>query len=90
MGPAPSSTTRDVCSVQGTQEPSNGSSETTLKEENARNAAAENGQNEKPEARAKKKINAQGRGKGIGIIPKSRGSAPPDWTGAGFDVDGRS
>ncbi|PHU22930.1 hypothetical protein BC332_08037 [Capsicum chinense] len=90
VGPAPSSTTRDVCSVQGTQEPSNGSSETTLKEENARNAAAENGKNEKPEARAKKKINAQGRGKGIGIIPKSRGSAPPGWTGAGFDVDGRS
>ncbi|KAM3382144.1 hypothetical protein P3S68_007717 [Capsicum galapagoense] len=90
VGPAPGSTTRDVCSVQGTQEPSNGSSETTLKEENARNAAAENGQNEKPEARAKKKINAQGRGKGIGIIPKSKGSAPPGWTGAGFDVDGRS
>ncbi|XP_059304887.1 uncharacterized protein LOC132056624 [Lycium ferocissimum] len=90
VGPAPSSMTRDVSSVRGTQESSNGSSETTLKEGNARNAAAENGQNLQPEARGKKKINAQGRGKGIGIVPKSRGSAPPGWTGAGFDVDGRS
>ncbi|XP_059288209.1 uncharacterized protein LOC132041512 [Lycium ferocissimum] len=87
VGPAPSSMTRDVSSVQGTQESSNGLSETTLKEGNA---AAENGQNQQPEARGKKKINAQGRGKGIGIVPKGRGSAPPGWTGAGFDVDGRS
>ncbi|KAJ8552737.1 hypothetical protein K7X08_020130 [Anisodus acutangulus] len=63
VGPAPSSMTQDVSSVQGTQESSNGSSETTLKEGNARNAAAENGQNQQQEARGKKKINAQGRGK---------------------------
>lgn len=56
MGPAPSSTTRDVCSVQGTQEPSNGSSETTLKEENARNAAAENGQNENLKQERRRKL----------------------------------
>lgn len=90
MEPAPSSMTQDVSSVQGTQESSNGSSETTLKEVNAGNATAENGQNQQPEARGKKKINVHGRGKGIGIIPKSRGAAPPGWTGAGFDVDGRS
>lgn len=87
VGPAPSSMSQDVSSVQGTQESSNGSSETALREGNA---AAEKGQNQQPEARGKKKINTQGRGKGIGIIPKSRGSVPPGWTGAGFDVDGRS
>lgn len=90
VGPAPSSMNRDVPSVQGSQESLNGSSETTFKEGNTGNAAAENGQNQQREARGKKKINAQGRGKGIGIIPKSRGAAPPGWTGAGFDVDGRS
>lgn len=90
VGPAPSSMNRDVPSVQGSQESLNGSSETTLKEGNTGNAAAENGQNQQREARGKKKINAQGRGKGIGIIPKSRGAAPPGWTGSGFDVDGRS
>ncbi|WMV20372.1 hypothetical protein MTR67_013757 [Solanum verrucosum] len=90
VGPAPSSMNRDVPSVQGSQESLNGSSETTLKEGNTGNAAAENGQNQQREARGKKKINAQGREKGIGIIPKSRGAAPPGWTGSGFDVDGRS
>ncbi|XP_057508963.1 LOW QUALITY PROTEIN: uncharacterized protein LOC130791715 [Actinidia eriantha] len=42
------------------------------------------------EARGKKKIPIQGRGKGIGAVPKGRGPAAPGWTGAGFDVDGRS
>ncbi|CAN4085233.1 unnamed protein product [Withania somnifera] len=87
VGPAPSSMTQDVSLVQGTQESPNGSSEITLREGNA---AAEKGQNQQPEARGKKKINTHGSGKGIGIIPKSRGSAPPGWTGAGFDLDGRS
>nr|XP_009778353.1 PREDICTED: uncharacterized protein LOC104227744 [Nicotiana sylvestris] len=90
VGPAPSSITQDVSSVQGTQESTNGSSDTTLKEENARNAAAENGLNQQHETRGKKKINVQGRRKGIGMLPKSRVSAPPSWTRAGFDVDGRS
>ncbi|KAL6977642.1 aci13 [Sarracenia purpurea var. burkii] len=43
------------------------------------------------EGRGKKKNPIQGRGRGIGAVPKgSRGNAGPGWTGAGFDVDGRS
>lgn len=53
-----------------------------------------NGQNQQPtlegEGRGKKKIHFQGRGRGVGAVPKGRGSATPGWTGAGFDVDGRS
>lgn len=40
------------------------------------------------EGRNKKKVNYQ-RGKGIGAVPKTR-SSTLDWTGAGFDVDGRT
>ncbi|KAL5727779.1 aci13 [Ranunculus cassubicifolius] len=36
---------------------------------------------------AKKKLFNPGRGKGLGFAPKGKG---PGWTGAGFDVDGRS
>lgn len=42
------------------------------------------------EGRGKKKILLHGRGKGIGALPKGRGPAASGWTGAGFDVDGRS
>lgn len=53
-----------------------------------------NGQNQLPtndgEVKGKKKSQFQGRGKGIGAVPKGRGSAAPGWTGAGFDVDGRT
>ncbi|XP_060216310.1 uncharacterized protein LOC132643798 [Lycium barbarum] len=93
VGPVQSSMTQDVSSVNDTQESVSGSSGNTLKEGNARSSAAENGQKQLPsldEARSKKKINLQGRGKGIGIVPTGRGSAAPGWTGAGFDVDGRS
>ncbi|XP_059315082.1 uncharacterized protein LOC132065622 isoform X1 [Lycium ferocissimum] len=91
--PTQSSMAQDVSSVKDTQESLSGSSGNTLKEGNARSSAAENGRKQLPsldEARGKKKINLQGRGKGIGIVPKGRGSAAPGWTGAGFDVDGRS
>ncbi|KAE8710776.1 hypothetical protein F3Y22_tig00110319pilonHSYRG00328 [Hibiscus syriacus] len=37
-----------------------------------------------------KKSHYQGRGKGIGAVPKGRGSTAPGWTGSGFDVDGRT
>lgn len=53
----------------------------------------ENGHNQPPhvdgEGRKKKNV-TQGRGRGIGAMPKGRGSAGPGWTGAGFDVDARS
>lgn len=42
------------------------------------------------EGRGKKKAQFHGRGKGIGAVPKGRGSQGPGWTGAGFDVDGRT
>ncbi|XP_010442691.1 PREDICTED: uncharacterized protein LOC104725690 [Camelina sativa] len=38
------------------------------------------------ESKSKKKPQNQGRGRGIGIMNKGRGG----WTGAGFDVDGRT
>lgn len=60
---------------------------------NVENVPVVNGHNQQPhvdgEGRKKKNI-IQGRGKGIGAIPKGRGSAGPGWTGAGFDVDGRT
>lgn len=49
---------------------------------------AVNGHNQQPSAEGgKKKLFNPGRGKGIGFAPKGRG---PGWTGAGFDVDGRT
>ena len=52
-----------------------------------------NGHNQQPpnegEGRGKKKVNVQLKGKGIGAVPKGRSSGP-GWTGAGFDVDGRT
>ncbi|CAN4119052.1 unnamed protein product [Withania somnifera] len=93
VGSVQNSTVQDVSSVKDIQESLNGPSEKTFKEGNARSGAAENGQKQShslDDTRSKKKINVQGRGKGIGIIPKGRGSSGPGWTGAGFDVDGRS
>lgn len=58
------------------------------------NAPVMNGHNQPPtvegEVKGKKKTHFQGRGKGVGIVPKGRGTGAPGWTGAGFDVDGRS
>lgn len=93
MGSVQNSMAQDVSLVKDAQESLSGSSGNTLKEGNARVGAAENGQQQSHslgETRVKKKINVQGRGKGIGIIPKGRGSQGPGWTGAGFDVDARS
>ncbi|XP_058105601.1 uncharacterized protein LOC131249055 [Magnolia sinica] len=42
------------------------------------------------EGRGKKRVLNPGRGKGNMILPKGRGSQGSGWTGAGFDVDGRS
>lgn len=61
---------------------------------NGGNVPVLNGHNQQPsvegEARGKKKSHFQGRGKGIGAVPKGRGSQAAGWTGAGFDVDGRN
>ncbi|KHG06817.1 Actin cytoskeleton-regulatory complex PAN1 [Gossypium arboreum] len=42
------------------------------------------------ELKGTKKSHFHGRGKGIGAVPKGSGSIAPGWTGAGFDVDGRT
>ncbi|KHG21035.1 Poly [ADP-ribose] polymerase 14 [Gossypium arboreum] len=61
---------------------------------NGGNVQVMNGQNQLAtndgEVKGKKKNTFHGRGKGIGAVPKSRGSAAPGWTGAGFDVDART
>ncbi|WCJ36569.1 hypothetical protein M5689_017760 [Euphorbia peplus] len=61
---------------------------------NGENIQAMDPKNQQPtsegEGRGKKKVHFQGRGRGIGAVPKGRGSTTPGWTGAGFDVDGRS
>ncbi|KAM7504687.1 hypothetical protein LguiB_003591 [Lonicera macranthoides] len=86
-GTAQSGTAQDVSSVPSTLEPAGN----TL---NQGIGQVSNGQNQHPpldvEGKGKKKIMIQGRGKGIGAVPKGRVSAAPGWTGAGFDVDGRT
>ncbi|XP_024981039.1 uncharacterized protein LOC112517893 [Cynara cardunculus var. scolymus] len=85
MGPALTTTNPDV-SVLNNVEPPTGSSKSVP------NHSTEDSHNQKTvgdvEGRGKKKSAMQGRGKGIGAVPKSRGSTA-GWTGAGFDVDGR-
>ncbi|KAJ9139949.1 hypothetical protein P3X46_030640 [Hevea brasiliensis] len=65
-----------------------------LNQANSGNVPIINKQNQQPilegEGRGKRKIQFQGRGRGVGAVPKGRGSTTPGWTGAGFDVDGRS
>lgn len=71
-----------------------GAAENIANQGNGGNLAAMNGQNQQPnvegEGRGKKKSVIQGRGRGIGAVPKGRGPTAPGWTGAGFDVDGRT
>ncbi|CAA2985088.1 Hypothetical predicted protein [Olea europaea subsp. europaea] len=89
-GLAQHSVTQDASTVS-TPEPATGSAGNTS---SRGNVPQTNDQNQQPsidgDGRGKKKIMNPGRGRGMGAIPKGRGSAPPGWTGAGFDVDGRS
>ncbi|XP_043718209.1 uncharacterized protein LOC122666148 [Telopea speciosissima] len=68
--------------------------ETVRGQGNNGNGLAMDGHNQQPsvegDGRGKKRIVNPGRGKGLGAVPKGRGSPGPGWTGAGFDVDGRS
>ncbi|PPD71161.1 hypothetical protein GOBAR_DD31958 [Gossypium barbadense] len=61
---------------------------------NGGNVPAMNVHNKLPtndgELKGTKKSHFHGREKGIGAVPKGRGSTAPGWTGAGFDVDGRT
>ncbi|GAV61839.1 hypothetical protein CFOL_v3_05365 [Cephalotus follicularis] len=94
MGPAQISTAVDVSSVPHAPESGAGVTQNATNQGNDGHVPVMNGHNQQPtlegEVRGKKKGQFQGRGKGIGIVPKGRGSTPPGWTGAGFDVDGRT
>lgn len=95
MGPAKISTAPDASSVAPAAEPGAGVTENASPNKgNGGNSPGMNGHNQQPtvegEVRAKKKTQFHGRGKGVGAVPKGRGSTAPGWTGAGFDVDGRA
>lgn len=89
MGPAQISPVQDASSVPSTL--ATARTESTTNHGNGGNAGVINGHSTQPsaegEGREKKKIQIQGRVKGIGAVPKGRG---PGWTGAGFDVDGKN
>ncbi|CAK7337157.1 unnamed protein product [Dovyalis caffra] len=93
MGPAPNSPAQDA-SIPLSTAPGAGVAKNAPNEANGGNVQVPNGQNQLPnveaEGRGKKKVHFQGKGRGIGAVPKGRGSGQPGWTGAGFDVDGRS
>ncbi|RVW26988.1 hypothetical protein CK203_105618 [Vitis vinifera] len=89
-----SSTVPDASSAPLIVDPAGGAGENVANQGNGGNVPATNGHNQQPnvegEGRGKKKSFIQGRGRGIGAVPKGRGSSAPGWTGAGFDVDGRT
>lgn len=89
MGPRESSATPNASLAHGTSGPGGGSLGPSTNQANGGTAPLGNGQSQRDiEGRGKKKIiMSQGRGRGIGAIPKGRGSGAPGWTGAGFDVD---
>lgn len=78
--------------AHSSQETSMGSPGNLSNQGNVGIATVTNGQNQQShvdgEGRKKKNV-VQGRGR-VGAVPKGRGPAGPGWTGAGFDVDGRS
>ncbi|KAG5222221.1 RAB6-interacting golgin [Salix suchowensis] len=94
LGPASNSPAQDA-SIPLSTAPNAGVAEIAPNQTNGGNVQqVTDGKNQQPnvegEGRGKKKVHFQGRGRGIGAVPKGRGSAQPGWTGAGFDVDGRS
>lgn len=92
MGPIENSLALDASSVPPSLAP--GGTENIANHVNAGNAPGANDLNQQPsaegEGKGKKKIMIQGRGKGLGAVPKSRVPPTTGWTGAGFDVDGRT
>ncbi|XP_057952096.1 uncharacterized protein LOC131146482 isoform X1 [Malania oleifera] len=94
MRPVHGSTALEASAVPHTSERAGGGAENLSKQGNSGVDPVTNGHNQLSpvvgEGRGKKKNLMQGRGKGFGAVQKSRGSAEPGWTGAGFDVDGRT
>ncbi|KAB5525409.1 hypothetical protein DKX38_023158 [Salix brachista] len=94
LGPASNSPAQDA-SIPLSTAPNAGVAEIAPNQANGGNVQqVTDGKNQQPnvegEGRGKKKVHFQGRGRGIGAVPKGRGSVQPGWTGAGFDVDGKS
>ncbi|KAG8381410.1 hypothetical protein BUALT_Bualt06G0119200 [Buddleja alternifolia] len=91
--PAQASIAPNSSSVPSTSAPTSGTAGNISNEVNAVTSAVK-GQNEQVsidgDGRGKKKNIIHGKVRGIGAVPKGRGPAAPGWTGAGFDVDGRS
>ncbi|KHN15692.1 uncharacterized protein LOC114401470 [Glycine soja] len=86
------STPQPGSSVPNAKETNEGSTESVPNQSNGQQVAVQNGPNQQPnegEGRSKRKVNFQPKGKGIGAVAKGR-SSTPGWTGAGFDVDGRT
>lgn len=95
MAPAKINTDKVATSVTPVAEPSAGVTANAPSDQgNSGNTPVMNGHNQQPaaegEVRVKKKTQFHGRGKGVGAVPKGRGATASGWTGAGFDVDGRS
>lgn len=84
----------DASSAPPSIEPNPAAGENVPNKGNSGNTPVMNGLNQQPsvegEGKVKKKSQFQGRGRGIGAVPKGRGTPGAGWTGAGFDVDGRT
>lgn len=80
MGPALTTTKPDVA-VPSTAEPPTESSK-SVSDQSGANSHNNQKTTGHVDGSGRKKNATQGRGKGIGAVPKSRGSS---WTGAGFD-----
>ncbi|KAG2384876.1 uncharacterized protein HKW66_Vig0119680 [Vigna angularis] len=82
---------QDGSSLPSTRESNEGSAVNVPYQNNGPKVPAANEHKPQPpsegEQRNRKKVNL--RGKGIGAVPKTR-SSTPDWTGSGFNVDGRN
>lgn len=94
MGQTPNYRLQDASAVAVATDLATRSAGNISNQGNAGNVPIINGSNQGAsldvEGRGKKKAVFQGRGKGVGAVPKGRSSVTPGWTGAGFDVDGRS
>ncbi|MED6221472.1 aci13 [Stylosanthes scabra] len=81
--------TRDGSSASSARESSGGLAESIPDQGNGPKVGPHQHSTNEGEGKTKKKVNFHIKGKGIGAVSKGRSSAP-GWTGAGFDVDGRT
>ncbi|MED6204704.1 aci13 [Stylosanthes scabra] len=81
--------TRDGSSASSARESSGGLAESIPDQHNGHKVGSHQHSTNEGEGKTKKKVNFNLKGKGIGAVSKGRSSAP-GWTGAGFDVDGRT